>query len=106
MIKTLLPLAALALFASAAPAFAQDAVRVPFGDLDLSNSAGAAAFDARVSSEARETCLRGSRLVDTVCVRRVTREAVRQLPQSRQEDYARARRVAPISAQVAPAWPA
>lgn len=106
MIKTLLPLAALAVLATAAPAAAQDTVRVPFGDLDLSTSAGAAAFDARVSVEARDACLRGSRLVDTVCVRRVTREAVRQLPQSRQDDYARARRVAPISAEIAPGWPA
>ena len=106
MIKTLLPLAALALLTTAAPAAAQDAVRVPFGDLDLSTSAGAAAFDARVAREARNACLRGSRLVDSVCVRRVTREAVRQLPQSRQDDYARVRRAAPITAMVAPAWPA
>jgi hypothetical protein len=45
-------------------------------------------------------------MVDSLCVRQVTREAVRQLPQSRQGDYARARRAAPISAEVAPAWPA
>lgn len=106
MIKTLLPLAALALLATAAPASAQDSVRVPFGDLNLSTASGAAAFDARVASEARDACQRGPRMVDSLCVRQVTREAVRQLPQSRQDDYARARRTAPISAEVAPAWPA
>lgn len=104
MIKTLLPLAAIALL-NATPAAAQE-VRVSFGDLDLSSTAGAAAFDARVASEARHACLRGPHLVDSACVRRVTREAVRSLPQSRQGDYARARRAAPISAEVAPAWPA
>jgi UrcA family protein len=104
MIKTLLPLAAIALL-NAAPAAAQD-VRVPFGDLNLSSAAGAAAFDARIAAGARDACVRSSRLVDTLCVRRVTREAVRQLPQSRQDDYARARRAAPISAEVTPAWPA
>lgn len=105
MIRTLLPLAALTLLA-ATPAIAQDAVRTPFGDLDLSTAAGATAFDARVAAEAREVCVRGSRLVNDACVRRVTREAVRQLPQSRQDDYARARRGAPIMAMVAPGRPA
>lgn len=105
MTKTLLPLAALALLV-AAPAVAQDAVRVPFGDLNLSTASGAAAFDARVAAEVRDACRRGPRMVESLCVRQVTREAVRQLPQSRQDDYARARRAAPISAEVAPAWPA
>ena len=106
MIKTLLPLLALALLATAAPAAAQNAVRVPFGDLNLSTSSGAAAFDARVAAEARDACQRGPRMVDSLCVRQVTREAVRQLPQTRQDDYARARRAAPITAEVAPGWPA
>lgn len=105
MIKTLLPLAALALL-TAVPAAAQDAVRVPFGDLNLSTASGAATFDARVAAEARDACLRGPRLVDTLCVQRVTREAVRSLPRPRQDDYARARQAAPITAMVAPAWPA
>jgi len=97
MTKTLLPLAALALLAGT-PVAAQDTLRVPFGDLDLSTSTGAMTFDARVAAEARGVCQRNLRLVDSACVRRVTREAVRQLPQSRQDEYARARRAAPISA--------
>ena len=105
MMKTLLYVAALALL-NAAPVAAQDTVRVPFGDLDLSTAAGAAAFDARVAAEARDVCRRGPRLVDSLCVRRVAREAVRGLPQIRQDDYARARRTGLITAMIAPAWPA
>ena len=104
MTKTLLALTA-AMLLHAAPAAAQD-VRVPVGDLDLSSGAGAAAFDARVASAARDACLREPRLVASVCVQRVQREAVRQLPQSRQDDYARARRDERVQAMVAPAWPA
>ena len=105
MIKTLLSLAAVALL-NVTSAAAQDTVRVPFGALDLSTGSGAAAFDARVAHEARAACIRASRLVDAGCVRRITREAVRQLPPSRQDDYAHARRGAPILAMVAPSRPA
>jgi UrcA family protein len=104
MTKTLFALAAATLL-YAAPAAAQE-VRVPIGDLDLSTGAGAAAFDARVASAARDACLRGPRLVDSVCVQRVRREAVRQLPQNRQDAYARARRGDRVLAMIAPAWPA
>lgn len=103
MTKALLSLTA-AVLLYGAPAAAQDAVRVPFGDLDLSTTAGAVAFDARVAAQARDACQRGPRIVDTLCVKQVQREALRQLPQSRQEDYARARRGDRILAQVAPAW--
>lgn len=105
MMKTLLSIAALTVL-GAAPAIAQDTVRVPFGDLNLSTAAGAATFDARVAAEARDACRRGPRLVDSLCVQRVTREAVRGLPQMRQDDYARARRPDTIIAMIAPAWPA
>lgn len=106
MLKILLSLAAAALL-HAAPAAAQDTARVPFGDLDLSTAAGADAFDARVSAVARDACqLSSPRLIDRVCVRRITNDAVRGLPQARQQDYARARRAGPIMAMVAPAWPA
>ena len=104
MTKTLLSLAAATLL-YAAPAAAQN-VRVPVGDLDLSTGAGAAAFDARVASAARDACTAGSRLVNEACVVRVQREAVRQLPQNRQDDYARARRGDRVLAMVSPAWPA
>ncbi|MBA4803440.1 MAG: UrcA family protein [Brevundimonas sp.] len=106
MTRTLLSLAGAALL-YAAPAAAQDAVRVPFADLDLSTGAGAAAFDARAAEAARNTCRRGpSQMIDTNCVRILQREIVRQLPRPRQEDYARARRGERLLAMAAPAWPA
>ncbi|KAK0350427.1 hypothetical protein LTR94_029077, partial [Friedmanniomyces endolithicus] len=40
---------------SASSALAQD-VRIPFGDLDLASTAGAAAFDARVDQAAERLC--------------------------------------------------
>lgn len=106
MTRTLLSLAGAALL-YAAPAAAQDTLRVPFGDLDLSTGAGAAAFDARAAEAARDACRRGpSGMVDTTCVKVVQREIVRQLPAARQDDYARARRGERVLAMVAPAWPA
>jgi UrcA family protein len=105
MIRTTLALAAATLF-YAAPAAAQT-VRVPFADLNLSTGAGAAAFDARAAEAGRTVCTVGSaRLVNTNCVKRIQREAVRQLPQSDREDYARARRGDRVLAMAAPAWPA
>lgn len=103
MTRTLLSLAAVTLL-YASPAAAQQ-VRVPFADLDLSTGGGAQAFDARAAAAARSVCTLGPRaLVNDNCVRRVQREAVRGLPASRQEDYARARRGERILAMVAPAW--
>jgi UrcA family protein len=105
MIKTALALAAATLLC-AAPAAAQT-VRVPFGDLNLSTAAGAEAFDARVAEAGREVCTTGSaRLVNTSCVKRIQREAVRELPRSDRDDYARARRGERILAMVVPSWPA
>lgn len=104
MIRTLLTLTAATLL-YAAPASAQE-VRVPFGDLNLSTSAGAEAFDARAAAAARAVCTTGPRnLVNDNCVRRVQQEALRSLPAARQDDYARARRGDRILAMVAPAWP-
>jgi|SRR5215217_1542033 len=106
MTRTLLSFAAISLL-TAGSAAAQQPVRVPVGDLDLSTRAGAAAFDARVASEARDVCLRGPRSIpDSVCVQRIQREALRQLPQSRQDEYARARGDGSIQAMVTPARPA
>lgn len=106
MKTTLLSLAALTLL-TAGPAAAQESVRVRVGDLDLSTRAGAGAFDARVAAEARQACLRGSRSIpNAVCIQRVQREVLDQLPRSRQDDYARARRDTGIHAMVHPAWPA
>lgn len=106
MTKTLFSVAALGLL-TAAPAFAQDTVRVRVSDLDLSTRAGAVAFDARVAAEARSACLRGSRSIpNAICIQRVQREVLAQLPQARQDDYARARRAGDIEARTTPAWPA
>ncbi|WP_291833455.1 UrcA family protein [Brevundimonas sp.] len=106
MTKTLLTLAAFTLLA-AAPAAAQDSIRVSPNGLDLSTPAGAAAFDARVAAAARDACVTSSRRTPSaVCIRQIQREAIRQLPQARQDDYARARRSDSPQAMVAPAWPA
>lgn len=106
MTRTLLSLAAATLL-YAAPAAAQDAVRVPFGDLDLSTGAGAAAFDRRAAGAARDACRRGpAGMIDTTCVKLVQREIVRQLPPARRDDYARARRGERLLAMAVPAWPA
>lgn len=104
MTRTLLSVAALGLL-TAAPAFAQDTVRVPVNDLDLSTRAGVVAFDARVAAEARNACLRGSRSIpNAICIRRVQREVLAQLPQTRQDDYARARRTGDIEARAFTGW--
>ncbi|MFA4893651.1 UrcA family protein [Brevundimonas sp.] len=105
MIRTALSLTAAALL-YAAPATAQE-VRIPFSDLDLSTGSGAQTFDARAAAAARRVCALGPRaVVNDSCVRRVQQEAVRSLPASRQDDYARARRGDRILAMVAPARPA
>lgn len=106
MTRTLLSLAG-AVLLYAAPAAAQDTLRVPFADLDLSTGAGAAAFDQRAAEAARDACRRGpAQMLDTTCVKIIQREIVRQLPPSRQDDYARARRGERVLAMAAPAWPA
>jgi UrcA family protein len=94
MKTSLLSLAAVTLLAIPGAASAEDALRVQFGDLNLADRNGAAAFDARVAEAARDICRRGGpRLVDTRCIQYVQREAARLLPLSRQDDYALARRV-------------
>lgn len=106
MTRTLISLAAFTLL-TAGSAAAQDSIRVSPEGLDLSTRAGAAAFDARVAAAARDACTTASRRTPSaVCVRQIQREAVRQLPQSRQDDYARARRADGLQTMVSPAWPA
>ncbi|OGN50188.1 MAG: hypothetical protein A2352_05220 [Caulobacterales bacterium RIFOXYB1_FULL_67_16] len=92
------------LSASSALAQSQDA-RIPFGDLDLSSAAGAAAFDARVDQAAERMCrdyrfTGGSIINRQSCRAAVRNEAMRQLPRSHQVDYARASRGARQVAQV------
>lgn len=92
------------LSASSALAQSQDA-RIPFGDLDLSSAAGAAAFDARVDQAADRMCrnftVPGSRIVRSDdCRASVRAEALRQLPRASQVEYARAPRGARQVAQV------
>jgi UrcA family protein len=91
---------------SVSPALAQNNdARIAFGDLDLSSAAGAAAFDDRIDQAAGSLCrdftVTGSRLARTQACRSAVRaEAMRQLPRSRQIDYARAPRDARQVAQV------
>ena len=87
--------AALSVSFAAGSACAQEA-RVQWGDLDLANPAGAAAFDARVSAAASRMCRGvkrpGSRINDRAFCRAAFRdEAVRQLPGAAQVDYALSR---------------
>ena len=94
------------LSASSVPALAQDNdARIAFGDLDLSSAAGSAAFDGRIDQAAAGLCrnftVTGSRIANRQACRSAVRaEAMRQLPRSRQIDYARAPRDARQVAQV------
>lgn len=90
---------------SVSPALAQDEATIAFRDLDLSTAAGAAAFDGRIDQAAADLCrnftVPGSRIVRSQACRSAVRaEAMRQLPRSRQIDYARAPRDARQVAQV------
>lgn len=93
--KTLASLTAVLVLAAAGSATAADA-RIQWNDLNLATSAGAAAFDQRVESTARDLCRNarrpGTRLSDRAfCEAAVRREAVRQLPGAAQVDYAASR---------------
>ena len=89
-------LSAVAVGSASAHSYSGPAARIPFGDLDLSTSAGAAAFDARIDAAAKTLC-RGvtrpaSRLNDSAhCAAAVRAEALAQLPNASQRDYAMAR---------------
>lgn len=79
---------ALALTALSGAASAQTSngsTRIPFGDLNLSTPAGAAALDTRIDKAARTMCRNAtrpaSRLSDSAhCVAAVRAEAVSKLP--------------------------
>ena len=81
---------AAAVVASAGAALAQD-YRIPYGDLDLATTAGAGTFDARVQEAARRACSTGATIADGQCRLRFRAEALRQLPGSARDEYARAR---------------
>ena len=89
-------LSAVAVGSASAQTHTGPAARIAFGDLDLSTTAGAAAFDARVDAAAKTLC-RGatrpaSRINDSVhCAAAVRAEALAQLPNANQRDYAMAR---------------
>lgn len=93
MTRTLPFLAAVLL--SAAPAAAQETQRIPYGDLDLSSSQGATAFNQRVRQAGRRACLdpSGPSLADLSCLRRFRRDALEALPSVRRDDYARSRSI-------------
>jgi UrcA family protein len=93
--KTIASLTAVLVLAAAGAASAQEA-RVQWSDLNLASTTGAAAFDQRVEAAARDLCRTarrpGSRLSDRgFCQAAVRREAVRQLPDAAQVDYAASR---------------
>ena len=84
--------AALAVAAIAGAASAQTA-RIPFGDLNLSTAAGAAAFDARVADVAQSMCKNATRPVSRLndrahCAAAVRAEAVSQLSAQARAQYA------------------
>lgn len=93
--KILASLAAVLALAAAGTASAQE-TRIGWGDLDLSTAAGADAFDARVDAAARRLC-RGARRTGSnindraFCLAAVKGEALRQLPDHVQVDYALSR---------------
>lgn len=96
--KTLASLTAVLVLAAAGAASAQEA-RIPWTDLNLASNSGAAAFDQRVEAAARDLCRTarrpGSRLNDrSFCVASVRREALRNLPDAAQVDYASSHRAA------------
>lgn len=93
--KTLASLTAVLVLAAAGSASAQEA-RIQWTDLNLASASGAAAFDQRVDTAARDLCRNarrpGSRLSDRgFCQAAVRREALRQLPGAAQVDYAASR---------------
>lgn len=65
--------------------------RIPFGDLDLSSRAGAAAFDARISRAADRFCRTVRAIERPVCRNGVRHEALSLLPRAARTDYARGR---------------
>lgn len=90
--KTLASLTAALVLAAAGAASAQEA-RIAWGDLDLTTTAGAEAFDARVEAASRKMCRDArrpaSRLGDQAYCRAAFRsEAVRALPDAAQAEYA------------------
>ena len=80
-----------AVLAAGSAAAAPIEARIPYGDLDLSSRAGAAAFDTRVQRVARTLCT-GRQLVERLsCMDKVRDEALSLLPDRARTDYARGR---------------
>jgi UrcA family protein len=91
MTRIIATLLAACTLAGAGAASAQTA-RIPFGDLDLASTEGAAAFDARVDAAARKFCRQAnpvSRISErSACEQAVRDEALAQLPTHAQVRYA------------------
>jgi len=86
-------LAVAAMTSLGAGAASAQTARIPFGDLNLSTAAGAAAFDARIADAAQSMCRNAtrpaSRLNDSAhCAAAVRAEAVSQLPAEARAGYA------------------
>lgn len=92
MTRTIAAVLAACTLTAAGAASAQD-LRIPFGDLDLASTSGAAAFDARVETAARRYCREAYRPVSLVsgrvdCERAVRDEVLQKMPQHAQVRYA------------------
>ena len=75
---------------SASAASAAD-YRVVFGDLNLASSEGVSRLDRRIDRVARTACLTGSLIARSQCRVAFRDEALGLLPDSRRQDYVRAR---------------
>ena len=89
-----------ALAAFTGVAAAQDTVRVRYGDLDLAQAAGAAAFDQRVERAARGFCRAEPRQVHTLirdrdCAGRTRAAIMDALPDAQRNQLAAARTGSP-----------
>jgi UrcA family protein len=88
--------AAIALSSLGAGVASAQPAHIPFGDLNLSTAAGAAAFDARIDSAAHALCRNAtqpaSHLNDSArCAAAVRAEAMARLSAASRRDYALAR---------------
>ena len=90
MRSLIVALAAVAALATAGTAVAQD-YRIPYGDLNLQSGDGAAQLDRRITRAARNACNRMGPLASMQCIVRFRSEAMRGLPETSRQDYARSR---------------
>ena len=69
---------------------AQD-YRIAYGDLNIGSVDGAAQLDRRITRAARNVCNGMGAMASMQCVARFRSEAMRGLPETSRQDYARSR---------------